>query len=110
MRMSWACRSRRRTSRPSRTPAGLPYVDPSRHLISRFPIFPGERDGIPFGWIEVAPNRVAAVANAHLTCCPYGPNLARNGKPAEDVVAMEERARAPEAEEYVATPWRRCTR
>jgi endonuclease/exonuclease/phosphatase family metal-dependent hydrolase len=80
--------------------AGLPYVDESLHLISRFPLFPSRRDGIRFAYAEVEPDRVVAISNVHLTCCPYGPNLARNGKSASDVAAAENRLRLPEVEPY----------
>ncbi len=82
--------------------AGYPYWEPSRHLISRYPIFPAASNGVPLSYVEVDANRVVAIANAHLTCCPYGPNLVRNGKSAEDVLAMERKTRLPEAQEYVA--------
>ncbi|MFI5122771.1 MAG: endonuclease/exonuclease/phosphatase family protein [Vicinamibacteria bacterium] len=81
--------------------AGLPYVDESLHLISRFPLFAVERGGVRFAYAEVARDRVVAIENVHLTCCPYGPNLVKAGKPAEDVIALERRVRLPEAEEYV---------
>lgn len=80
--------------------AGMPYSAPSLHLISRYPIIPAERNGIPFGYVEVEPDRVVAVANAHLTCCPYGPNLVRNGKTAAEVEAVEARLRLPEVKPY----------
>ena len=80
--------------------AGLQYVDESLHLISRYPLFPAERDGVRFAYAEVARGRVVAVTNAHLTCCPYGPNLVRNGKSAEQVMAVERRLRVPEAKPY----------
>ena len=77
--------------------AGLPYADESLHLISRYPLFAVERDGVRFAYAEVERDRVVAVENVHLTCCPYGPNLVKAGKPAEDVLALEERVRLPEA-------------
>ncbi len=54
--------------------AGLPYVDESLHLISRYPLYAAERDGIRFAYVAVDPGHVAAVTNVHLTCCPYGPH------------------------------------
>ncbi|MFN8151530.1 MAG: endonuclease/exonuclease/phosphatase family protein [Solirubrobacterales bacterium] len=84
--------------------AGLPFVEESLHLISRYPIFAAEVQAngpaVPVGYVEVEPGRVVAVANAHLTCCPYGPNLARNGKSAEEVLDVENRTRLPEARRY----------
>jgi endonuclease/exonuclease/phosphatase family metal-dependent hydrolase len=80
--------------------AGYPYVDESLHLISRYPIFASEFQGVSFAYVEVARDQVVAVENVHLTCCPYGPNLVKADKPAEDVIALEERTRLPEAERY----------
>ncbi len=81
--------------------AGLPYVDESLHLISRYPLFAVERDGVRFAYAEVARDAVVAVENVHLPCCPYGPNLVANGKPAADVVAFERKARLPAIEPYL---------
>jgi endonuclease/exonuclease/phosphatase family metal-dependent hydrolase len=80
--------------------AGLPFVDESLHVASRFPLFAAERNGVPFAYVEVEPDRVVAIANGHLTCCPYGPNLVRAGKTAEEVEALESRLRVPEARPY----------
>jgi endonuclease/exonuclease/phosphatase family metal-dependent hydrolase len=80
--------------------ADYPYVDETLHLISRYPIFATELEGVPFAYVEIARDQVVAVENVHLTCCPYGPNLVKAGKPAEDVIALEERTRLPEAERY----------
>ncbi len=80
---------------------GLPYVDESLHLISRYPLFAVERDGVRFAYAEVARKRVVAVENVHLPCCPYGPNLAANGKPAADVLALERKARLSAIEPYL---------
>lgn len=81
--------------------AGLPYADESLHLLSRYPLFAVERDGVRYAYAAVARDRVVAVENVHLTCCPYGPNLVKAGKPADDVIALEERVRLPEAQGYV---------
>lgn len=80
--------------------AGLPYVEESLHLASRYPLFAAERNGVRFAYAEVEPGKVVAVANAHLTCCPYGPNLVRNGKTAEEVIEVERRLRLPEVEPF----------
>lgn len=80
--------------------SGMPHYEPSLHLLSRYPILPAERNGIPFAYLEVEPDRVVAIANGHLLCCPYGPNLAAKGKTAEQVEAVESRLRMPEAQRY----------
>ena len=73
--------------------AGLPYVDETMHLISRYPLFSVERDGVRFAYAEVARDRVVAVENVHLPCCPYGPNPVKAGKPAADVLEFERHTR-----------------
>ena len=83
--------------------AGLPFVDESLHLISRFPLFAAEFGGERFAYVAVDPGHVVAIANMHLLCCPYGPNLAAAGKPADDVLALERRTRLPEIEPYAET-------
>ncbi len=81
--------------------AGLPYVDESLHLISRYPLFAVERDGVRFAYAAVARDRVVAVENVHLPCCPYGPNLVAAGKSADEVVELERRVRLPAIEPYL---------
>ncbi len=78
--------------------AGYPFVDIRRHILSRYPLFdPGEggrtSDDLPAysiagvdpkaiaAYVVVAPGRMAAVANTHLTSDPYGPDLARTVSP-----------------------------
>lgn len=80
--------------------AGYPYVDESLHLISRYPIFGSQFGGTRFAFVEVGRDEVVAVENVHLPCCPYGPNLAAAGKSAEDVLALENRVRLPDARRY----------
>ncbi len=81
--------------------AGLPYVDESMHLISRYPLFSVERDGVRFAYAEVARDRVVAVENVHLPCCPYGPNPVKAGKPAADVLEFERHTRLAAIEPYL---------
>ncbi len=81
--------------------AGLPYVDDSLHLISRYPLFAVDRDGIRLAYVSLAPGRVAAVTNVHLTSTPYGPRLVSNGGTAEEVVELEQGLRLPEIEPYL---------
>jgi endonuclease/exonuclease/phosphatase family metal-dependent hydrolase len=93
--------------------AGYPYADQRRHIISKYPIFDsalGEttRPEAPLysiagldpdavhAWIEVRPGKVVAMANTHLTSDPYGPELARDGKTVDEIVANENEARLPE--------------
>ena len=82
--------------------AGYAYVDESLHLMSRFPIFPGEQDGLRFGYIALDPLHVAAVAGLHLTSSPYGPEAVRDGSSVDEVLTLERETRLPEIEPYVA--------
>ena len=38
--------------------AGLPYVDESLHLISRYPLYPAQRGGVRFAYAAIGPRRV----------------------------------------------------
>jgi endonuclease/exonuclease/phosphatase family metal-dependent hydrolase len=82
--------------------AGYGYVDESLHLMSRFPIYPGEQDGLRFGYIALDPLHVAAVAGLHLTSSPYGPEAVRDGSSVDEVLTLERETRLPEIEPYVA--------
>lgn len=92
---------------------GYPYVDVRRHLISRFPLFDsgsGEftEDGIqPYSvtgldadalhaWAMVAPGRVIALGNTHLSSERYGPDLLREGRSIAEVTESENEKRVPE--------------
>ena len=98
--------------------AGYPYADTRRHILSRFPLFDsgsGETtfEGAPWysvagvdpdrvhAWAMVAPGKVVAVANTHLTSDPYGPELLRDGSSPEEVLANEADTRTPEAQALV---------
>lgn len=95
--------------------AGYPYADVRRHIISRYPLFDSgvgertEQSNPPYSiagvdsnavhaWVEVAPGKVIAVANTHLTSDPYGPDLVRDGKTVEEVLQNETDTRLPEAQ------------
>jgi len=99
--------------------AGYPYVDLRRHIISRVPLFDpklGERTetgqapytlaGVDSDaahvWALVAPGRVVAVANVHLTSDPYGPNAAQEAAGPDEVLAVEAETRMPEVEALAA--------
>jgi hypothetical protein len=46
--------------------AGLPYVDESLHLISRYPLYAAQRGGIRFAYAALRTREVVAIANTHL--------------------------------------------
>lgn len=93
---------------------GLGYYDVRRNILSRFPIFDpklGERtmDGsgaysMPpldpdavHALVMVAPGKVVAVANTHLTSDPYGPDMIKGGGDLAGVLQLEADTRVPEA-------------
>jgi endonuclease/exonuclease/phosphatase family metal-dependent hydrolase len=99
--------------------AGMPYVDPRRRLLSRWPIFDSgtgertqrgpspysitalDRDAV-HAWVMVRPGQVVAVANVHLSNSPSGLGAARHGGTIADVLAIEQRTRVMEAEPLTA--------
>ena len=93
--------------------AGYQYVDGRRHLLSRFPLFDSgsgeltETGPQPYSvtgldsnalhaWALVAPGRVIAVGNTHLSSERYGPDLLREGRSVAEVMASESEKRLPE--------------
>jgi endonuclease/exonuclease/phosphatase family metal-dependent hydrolase len=99
--------------------AGYPYVDLRRHIISRVPLFDpklGERTDTgqsvyplagldadaPHVWAMVAPGKVVALGNLHLSSDPYGPDLLRDGTPLPEVLQGEADSRLAEIDPYAA--------
>lgn len=99
--------------------AGYPYADIRRHILSKYPLFdsgagrttvaeapPYSTAGLDpdrvHAWAMIAPGKVIAVANTHLTSDPYGPELVRDGKTAAEVITNEAETRLPEAEALIA--------
>ena len=93
--------------------AEMPYVDPRRRIISRWPLFdsgtgvrtePGvspysttglDQDAL-HAWVMVRPGKVVAVANVHLSNAPSGLGAARNGGAPDEVRAIEDSSRVVE--------------
>ena len=69
--------------------AGLPYVDESLHLISRYPLYAAQRGGIRFAYAALRTREVVAIANVHLLSSPYGPELQRDGKSRRAILQNE---------------------
>lgn len=71
------------------------HANERTRVISRYPLIdpPGGRGMYVF--VRLGPGRVVAVANDHLPSSPYGPYLARNGRPRADVLELERRLRLP---------------
>jgi endonuclease/exonuclease/phosphatase family metal-dependent hydrolase len=93
--------------------AGYPYVDVRRHLLSRVPLFDSgsgeltETGSQPYSitgldpdalhaWALVAPGRVIAVGNTHLSSERFGPDLLHEGRSVAEVMASEGEKRIPE--------------
>jgi hypothetical protein len=73
---------------------------PRLQIISRFPLLdPPGADGL-YVYNEVAPGRVMAIANVHLTSDPYGPYFPREGWTLDAVLALEEELRLPEIAQH----------
>ena len=71
------------------------YASERMQIISRYPLIdPPGGDGL-YIFAQLAPGRVAALANVHLPADPYGPYLVRDGAPAEAVRELEESLRLP---------------
>ncbi|MGH6891473.1 MAG: endonuclease/exonuclease/phosphatase family protein, partial [Dongiaceae bacterium] len=81
---------------------GWSYVEERAHLISRYPLFHAERDGVGFAYVEIAPLQVVAIANTHLPSDPYGPYAVRDGSTAEEVLQLERDTRMSTLEPFTA--------
>ncbi len=99
--------------------AGYPFVDMRRHILSRVPLFDsalGERtdtgpapytfagldSNAPHAWALVAPGKVVAVVNLHLTSDPYGPTTLFEGGSIADAMTVEADTRMPEIDPLAA--------
>jgi endonuclease/exonuclease/phosphatase family metal-dependent hydrolase len=81
--------------------AGLPYVDETLHLISRYPLFAADVGGVRVAYAAVDLDHVVAIANVHLTATPYGPEWIRDGRSAAAVLKLERETRLPEIKPYL---------
>jgi endonuclease/exonuclease/phosphatase family metal-dependent hydrolase len=81
--------------------AGLPYVDESLHLISRYPLYAAQRGGIRFAYAALRTREVVAIANTHLPSSPYGPELQRDGKSRKAVLENERQTRLSAIKPYL---------
>ncbi len=75
--------------------AGYRYYNSSMQIVSRYPILePSGANGV-YALIEVQPGRAVVISNVHLPSDPYGPNLIRDGKTVDQVLALERKVRLP---------------
>jgi hypothetical protein len=83
-----------RNTRPIAEALGFHYSE-RMQIISRYPLIdPPGGDGI-YIFVQLAPGKVAALANVHLPADPYGPYLVRDGASEAEVRALEESLRLP---------------
>ena len=92
---------------------GYPYTDLCRHITSRVPPFDPKLEertetgqsvyplaaiesDSPHVWATVAPGKVVARGNLHLSSNPYGPDLLRDGPPLDEVLRGEKGTRLAE--------------
>lgn len=74
---------------------GWHYYSVRMQIVSRLPLIdPPSGNGV-YLFVQVRPGQVVAMENVHLPASPYGPYWVRDGKSAEQVVAMERRIRLP---------------
>jgi hypothetical protein len=74
---------------------GWKYYSNGMQVLSKYPILePSGSDGL-YVLVQVQAGACVAVSNVHLPSEPYGPDLIREGKSVEDVVANEEKPRLP---------------
>jgi endonuclease/exonuclease/phosphatase family metal-dependent hydrolase len=81
--------------------AGLPYADPTLHVISRYPLYAANAGGVRIGYAAVDLDHVVAIANVHLTATPYGPEWIRDGRSPARVIRLERSTRLPEIKPYL---------
>jgi endonuclease/exonuclease/phosphatase family metal-dependent hydrolase len=81
--------------------AGLPYVDETLHVISRYPLFAADVGGVRVAYAAVDLDHVVAIANVHLTATPYGPEWIRDGRSPAAVLKLERETRLPEIKPYL---------
>ena len=99
--------------------AGMPYVDPRRRLLSRWPLFDSgsgvrtEQGPSPYSttgldhsalhaWAMIRPGKVVAVSNVHLSNAPSGVQAISEGRTARDVITLEREGRGTETEPLTA--------
>jgi hypothetical protein len=71
------------------------YASERMQIISRYPLIDPPGGDSVYIFVQLAPGKIAALANVHLPADPYGPYLVRDGAPADEVRALEESLRLP---------------
>ena len=79
------------------------HASPRMHVVSRYPILePAESNG-DWAYLLLAPGEVAAIANTHLTCCPYTPyRIVNRGFDRPEAMAQERRTRLDQIRDHLS--------
>ena len=73
------------------------------HLVSRFPILEPSGSNGDWAYLLLAPGEVAAIANTHLTCCPYTPyRIVNRGFGRAEAMAQERRTRLDQIRDHLS--------
>lgn len=79
------------------------HASPRLHLVSRFPILEPEGSNGDWAYLLLAPGQVAAVANTHLTCCPYTPyRIVHRGFTRAEAMGQERRTRLDQIRDHLS--------
>jgi len=79
------------------------YAAPRLHVISRYPILEPEGSDGAWGYLLLGPGQLAAVANTHLSCCPYTPyRIVNRGMAREAALEQEGNTRVRQIEKHLA--------
>jgi endonuclease/exonuclease/phosphatase family metal-dependent hydrolase len=79
------------------------HASPRMHLLSRFPILEPAGSNGDWAYLLLAPGEVAAIANTHLTCCPYTPyRIVNRGFDRAEAVAQERRTRLDQIRDHLS--------
>lgn len=75
------------------------FASPRLQVVSRYRLIDPPDGRGNYVYVELAPGRVVAIANAHLPSDPYGPYLVRDGGTAEELDELERTTRLPAIQE-----------
>ncbi len=79
------------------------HASPRMHLVSRFPILEPSGSNGDWAYLLLAPGEVAAIANTHLTCCPYTPyRIVNRGFGRAEAMAQERRTRLDQIRDHLS--------
>ncbi len=79
------------------------HASPRLHVISRYPILePAGADGA-WGYVLLGPGQVVAIANTHLSCCPYTPfRIVHHGFTRAQAMRQERNTRLRQITQHLA--------